>query len=178
MLDADGYTISEINSGSNQNAFVTMTTPATIPNANMWALDSRPYAITSFSVSFINLHPIPQGGYVMIQFNTKQIALDSNVKTWVCSSNVVLSVLCTYLQVPPNNFFRIDKIFSQAMPTGQNITLTLGSLVNSIVNKGQSSAWTLTTYTNEGYMIDQASNGLSITINCNSPCLTCSINNP
>src|SRR3569833_157940 len=40
------------------------------------------------------------------------------------------------------------------------------------------SSWTLTTYTNDGYMIDQKSTGLTLSFTCNSPCLTCLANNP
>lgn len=39
-------------------------------------------------------------------------------------------------------------------------------------------SWNISTYTNDNYLIDSASTGLSLTFPCNSPCLTCEENQP
>ena len=67
IVNNNGYTVTQSTSAA--SATITPTIPATITNFTMSALDFYQYDVTTITITFKNINPIPAGSYIHIKYD-------------------------------------------------------------------------------------------------------------
>lgn len=157
-------------------AYFSVGSPGKITQANITLGDSRPFATTTVTITFQTVHKIPIGGLLQFEFDPINFVFPDDKSTVTCSTNLASNAIC--------DFKRMSRVIVRDLFTltgyegGQNLTFTIDNCLIDIDRRMVTDSWKITTLTSDEYAIDRLTNGLSLSFQCNSPCLTCADTNP
>lgn len=154
---------------------VTTTTPATITTASVSNENQLASQSTTMNVHFTTVHILPLNGIIIITYPTEVSPFDSTVTTVTCSLNIATSPTCTH-NAAGRTITISNIITTTALAAGTAVEVTLNEMKNPSTATA-TSTFTIATYEVSGgsnYIIDQVTSGLTITVDCNYPCRSCS----
>lgn len=131
------------------------------------------------TVKFAIANPIPEGGYLQVEFDQRYFTFNRD-STFKCTSQLVknVEVTCEFIR---DSIFLVKDIFPKDFPVSAvtpPVDFTINNVNIAVSSKMTTPSWKVTTMTSDGYLIDRVTNELTLTFPCNAPCLTCLSNNP
>lgn len=157
---------------------ITTTTSATITTASVSNENQLASQSTTINLKFTTIHELPLNGIIIITYPTEISPFDNTVTTLTCSLNIATSPTCTH-----NAASRTITISNIITTTALAASTAVEVTVNEMKNPSTATAtgtFTIATYevsSGTNYIIDQVTSGLTITVDCNYPCKTCSASN-
>ncbi|CDW73754.1 UNKNOWN [Stylonychia lemnae] len=134
---------------------------------------TRPFVVTAFTFTFKLENPLPANGQVWIYY-PKQITADAS--QFNCSvSQSTASPKCT-IDTSKQNILVKDAANLQ-VAAGTTFTVNIYGLINSKL-AAQTNSFQIETRTSDGNIINYAYQYLTVTNDCDYPCLTCQSGSP
>lgn len=169
-------------SGSLINAYtslldvtITTDTAATIATASVSNENKDASKSTTMYLNFRTVHQIPISGTIVITYPSQVSPFDASVSVVTCSLNIATSPTCTHNQAQ-RTITITNIVTTTALVAGSAVEITLNEMKNPSTATATDS-FIISTYEVSGsdnYIIDTVSTGLTLTVNCNYPCKSCS----
>ena len=148
---------------------VRMSQGAEFTNITLVNQNRRAWVMTAFTLTFRSADtPIPRNAVIEITY-PDQITSDQRF-TGCLLSNKNPSTRCEF--DPNKNFMTISNVTDVQIEAGTVFTVTLYGLINSKFAKATDS-FEIEILTDTGNQVLYARSGLSVTVDCDYPCLTC-----
>ena len=171
--DSDGFLINSYTSAL--PVTFSTTTPTTITTASVSNDNKNAYKSATFSLNFTTVNEIPVDGVIVITYPAEVEPIDPSVTTLTCSVNIATSPTCTHDEI--NRKITISNVVAgSTLAKATAIQIELNEMRNPEFSSTTSS-FIIITYevvSSVQYAIDRVNSGLTLTVNCDFPCLTCS----
>ena len=159
IQDSSGYGLETLASP----LYLQMTSPGYLFNCTVKPINQKNNNIYDYLVQISSINNIPVGGYIVIQYpNNLKLSTNSTI----LAQQGLLNNLPNF-----NNNSTSQQIFVKNLTQLSNyIQLIISSM---IVSSNTTDSFQIFTYTNDGFLIDSRTSGLSIIYLCQPPCQTC-----
>jgi len=173
IFEAQDSTGALINSYTSALAVTVITnTPTTITTASITNDNKNALQKATFNITFTTVNQIPINGTITITYPSEVEPYDNTVSILTCSLNIATAPTCTHDST--NRLITITNIVTTtSLVANTNIQITLNEMKNPELASGTSS-FIIQTYevsSGNNYLIDRVNTGLTLTVNCDYPCL-------